>query len=77
MNKIRIVFRVKRFLFIRDKKFSNEILGAVYDGYGLYKRVLPFIYVWTGVWTAHERGTPVNHDMLRRIIDRYKEKGYV
>lgn len=77
MNKLKRKFKLKPFLFILDTKGVYEQPDGEYDVYGLYKRVLPFIYKWTGVRTIFKRGCPIDHDRLRRIIRVYKEKGHV
>lgn len=75
--KLKFKLRLKPFLFIRNPEVSYEQPEAIYDVYELYKRVFPFVYKWTGVWTPHERGFYGNVEKFQRIIATYKEKGHV
>ena len=77
MNKLKFKLRLNSFLFIRKKGVTYTDPDGEYDVYELFKRVLPFVYVWTGTWTYLERGNPANFLRLRRVLDRYKEKGHV
>ena len=75
--KLKLRLRLKPFLFIRNSKVVYEQPEATYAVYELYERVLPFVYKWTGVWTPHKQGAPVDREKLHRIISKYKERGYV